>query len=121
MPLPGTSTIAPEFGIDNAAAALARANFINIVIVQGGVNANPNVAGSSGSSIELTAFASIGNPAMLVAKLSQTLMHGTLSAPAASIIQNAVGAQGADNPARCRAHSRLSHPVTRPISSGSDK
>ncbi len=53
--LPGSQELAPEFSIDDAATALARANFVNTVIVQGGVKPDPTVTGSTGTSIDLTA------------------------------------------------------------------
>jgi uncharacterized protein (DUF1800 family) len=96
--LPGTSTLAPEFAIDNAATALARANFINTVIMQGGAKPDPTVTGSTGSSISLTSVAASSDPTALVMLLNQTLMHGSLSAQASSIIEAAVGAQSTTNP-----------------------
>ncbi len=96
--LPGTATLAPEFAIENAATALARANYINTVIVQGGASANPTVSGSTGTSIPLSSFASITDPTALVAQLNQTLMHGSLSAQASAIIAAAVAAQNPASP-----------------------
>ena len=93
--LPGTSTLAPEFAIANAATALARANFINTVIVQGGAKPDPTVTGSTGTSISLNAFAATTDPAALVAQFNQTLMHGSLSAQASAIIATAVASQDA--------------------------
>src|SRR5580658_5870814 len=54
--IPGTQTTAPEFGIQNAATALARANFVNTVILQGGAAPSSSVTGSTGTSIGLSAF-----------------------------------------------------------------
>jgi uncharacterized protein (DUF1800 family) len=90
--LPGTQTFAPEFGIDNAATALARANFVNTLIMQNGAAPDANVAGSTGTSIDLTPFATTTDTAALVTQLNQTLMHGSLPADASTIIQNAVSA-----------------------------
>ena len=96
--LPGTSTLAPEFAIANAATALARANFINTVIVQGGAKPDSTVTGSTGTSISLNAFAATTDPAALVAQFNQTLMHGSLSAQASAIIATAVASQDAAVP-----------------------
>jgi uncharacterized protein (DUF1800 family) len=96
--LPGTSTLAPEFAIANAATGLARANFINTVILQGGAKADPTVTGSTGTSIPLSSFTSITDPAALVAQFNQTLMHGSLSAQASAIIASAVASQDSGNP-----------------------
>jgi hypothetical protein len=84
--IPGTQTAAPEFGIDNAATALARANFVNTVIMQGGAAPDPSVTGSTGTTIDLTPLASAADNAALVAQLNQTLMHGSLPSDASNII-----------------------------------
>ena len=44
----------PEFGIQNAATALARANFVNTLIMQNGAAPDPTVGGSTGTTINLT-------------------------------------------------------------------
>jgi hypothetical protein len=90
--LPGSQTLAPEFSIDNAATALARANFVNTVIIQGGANPDPTVVGSTGTSIDLTSLAATTDPTALIAQLNQTLMHGSLSSQASAIILSAVNA-----------------------------
>ncbi|MGO9987615.1 MAG: DUF1800 domain-containing protein [Steroidobacteraceae bacterium] len=90
--IPGTQTIAPEFGIENAATALARANFVNTVIMQGGAVPDPTVAGSTGTTINLAQFSSAANNAALIAQLNQTLMHGSLPSDASTIILAAANA-----------------------------
>jgi uncharacterized protein (DUF1800 family) len=96
--LPGTQTLAPEFGIQNAATALARANFVNTLIMGSGVAADPTVSGSTGTTISLTPFAASGTAAALVSQLNQTLMHGSLPADAGTLIQGAVGAVTSTDP-----------------------
>jgi hypothetical protein len=96
--LPGTETLAPEFGIENAATALARANFVNTVIMQGGAKPDPTVTGSTGTSIDLTALSAITYPNGLIDQLNQTLMHGSLSSAASAVILAAVNAQSATDP-----------------------
>jgi uncharacterized protein (DUF1800 family) len=96
--LPGTQTLAPEFGIDDAATALARANFVNTVIMQGGAKPDPTVTGSTGTSIDLTALSTITDPNALLAELNKILMHGGLSSPASAIIAVAVNAQSSIDP-----------------------
>jgi uncharacterized protein (DUF1800 family) len=108
--VPGTSTLAPEFGIDNAATALARANFINTVIMQGGAAPDLTVTGSTGTIIDLTPFKSAASYAALVAQLNQTLMHGSLPSDASNIIATAAGsiaASSTDPLAAARAASYL--------------
>jgi hypothetical protein len=92
--IPGTQTVAPQFGIENAATALARANFINTVIMQGGAAADPTVAGSTGTTINLTPLAGAANRSAMVAELNQTLMHGSLPSDAANIILAAANSAG---------------------------
>jgi uncharacterized protein (DUF1800 family) len=98
--IPGSQTLGPEFGIQNSATALARANFINTVIVQGGAAADPTVTGSTGTSINLTALASAPNTGVLIGQLNQTLMHGSLPSDASNIILTAadVAAGTSSNP-----------------------
>jgi uncharacterized protein (DUF1800 family) len=95
--IPGTQTIAPEFGIDNAATALARANFINTVIMHGGAAPDPTVSGSTGTSISLTSLAGAESNVTLIAQLNQTLMHGSLSSAASNIILTAVNSVAANS------------------------
>jgi uncharacterized protein (DUF1800 family) len=96
--LPGSQTLAPEFAIDNASTALARANFVNTVIVQGGAKPDPTVTGSTGTTIDLTSLASIADPTAMIAQLNQSLMHGSLSSAASGIILAAVNAQSTTDP-----------------------
>jgi uncharacterized protein (DUF1800 family) len=106
----GTHTLAPEFGIDNAATALARANFINTVIMQGGAPPDPTVTGSTGTTINLTPLSSAADTATLVAQLNQTLMHGSLPSDASNIIlaaANSAAAASTDPLAAARAASYL--------------
>jgi hypothetical protein len=95
--IPGTHTLAPEFGIQNAATALARANFVNTVIMQSGAAPDPTVTGSTGTTINLAPLASTGSNASLITQLNQTLMHGGLPSDASSIIQTAADAAAASS------------------------
>jgi uncharacterized protein (DUF1800 family) len=96
--LPGSQTLAPEFSIDNAATALARANFVNTVIMQGGAMPDPTVTASTGTSIDLSALAAITDPNALIAQLNQTLMHGSLSSAASGVMLAAINAQSPTDP-----------------------
>jgi uncharacterized protein (DUF1800 family) len=96
--IPGTQTLAPEFGIDNGATALARANFLNTVSMQSGAAPDPTVTGSTGTSINLTPLASTTDAAALIAQLNQTLMHGSLAADASNVILGAVNAVTSTDP-----------------------
>jgi uncharacterized protein (DUF1800 family) len=96
--LPGSQTLAPEFGIDNASTALARANFVNTVIMQGGASLDPTVIGSTGTTIDLTALAAVVDSNAMIAQLNQSLMHGSLSSAASAVILTAVNAQSTTDP-----------------------
>ena len=95
--IPGTQTLAPEFGIQNAATALARANFINTVIMRGGATPDPTVSGSTGTTINLAPLAGAGGNAALIAQLNQTLMHGSLPNDASNIILTAADTAAANS------------------------
>jgi uncharacterized protein (DUF1800 family) len=105
--LPGSQTLAPEFAIDDAATVLARANFVNTVIMQGGVTPDPTVTGSTGTTIDLTSVAAITEPAAMIAQLNQTLMHGSLSSQAGTVIQTALGAASTSELAAAQAATYL--------------
>jgi uncharacterized protein (DUF1800 family) len=95
--IPGTQTLAPEFGIQNAATALARANFINTVIMRAGATPDPTVTGSTGTTINLAPLATTGSNAALIAQLNQTLMHGSLPGDASNIIVTAADSAAASS------------------------
>jgi uncharacterized protein (DUF1800 family) len=108
--IPGTQTVAPEFGIDNAATALARANFVNTVIMEAGAAPDPTVPGSTGTSINLTPLSGASNNAALISQLNQILMHGSLPSDAGNIILytiNTVAANSDDPLAATRAATYL--------------
>jgi uncharacterized protein (DUF1800 family) len=108
--IPGTQTLGPEFGIDNAATALARANFVNTVIMKGGAAPDPTVTHSTGTTVILTSLSSAANNTALIAQLNQTLMHGSLADDASGIILSAANtaAAGSSDPlAAARAVSYL--------------
>lgn len=90
--IPGTQTLGPEFGIYNAATALAAANYVNTLIIQGGAAPDPTVSGSTGTSVDLTPFTGAANDSALVTQLNQKLMHGSLSSAASNIIVTAADA-----------------------------
>jgi uncharacterized protein (DUF1800 family) len=96
--LPGTQLLAPEFGIQNAATALARVNFLNTVIMGTGAVADPTVTGSTGTSINLSAFAAPASPSALISQLNTLLMHDSLPDDAANVIATAVAAQSTTDP-----------------------
>jgi uncharacterized protein (DUF1800 family) len=89
--IPGSGKVAPEFFIQDAATGLARSNFVNQLLFHSGAPADPTVKGSFGTMVDLSQFVR-GNPtpAEIVAELSATLMHGSLSKAAQDIIVSAL-------------------------------
>jgi uncharacterized protein (DUF1800 family) len=107
--IPGTQTLAPEFGIDNAATLLARANFINTLVMLGGAAPNATVAHSTGTSVSLNSFLGARDNMTMVAQLNQTLMHGSLPSDANNIVLAAADTVAASSkdplaPARAAAY-----------------
>ena len=98
--LPGTMRLAPEFYIQNAATGLSRANFVNQLLFGGGAAADPTVAGSSGTSVDLSPL--VGSPPLsadqLVDEIDTRLLHGSLSSPAHALIVTAVNAAPSSDP-----------------------
>ena len=87
--LPGTTTVAPEFGIDNASTVLARANFVNTVVTQGGAAPDTTVTGSTGTTLNLTPYSGATDNTTLITQLNQALMHGSLPSDASNIVLGA--------------------------------
>jgi uncharacterized protein (DUF1800 family) len=85
--------LAPEFGIHDANAAFACANFVYQLVYGNGAAADSAVPGSTGTRLDLTPFAALASdPAGLVDRLDVLLTHGTLSPSARTSIINAVAA-----------------------------
>ena len=98
--LPASTTFAPEFFIQDAATALARANFANQLIFNGGATPDPTVTASTGTTIALIPL--LGTPPLspdgLVNELNTLLMHGSLSSTAHGAIATAVNAAPITDP-----------------------
>lgn len=99
--IPGHSELGPEFAIQGAATALARINFVNQLVYGGGAAADPTVAQSSGTTLDLSSWmaaASSTDAAVVVSSLDQRLTHGSLSNAAQQSIAQAVAAFDASDP-----------------------
>jgi uncharacterized protein (DUF1800 family) len=98
--LPGTATLAPEFFIQTAATALARDNFVNQLVLNGGATADPTVTASTGTTVNLNAL--LGSPAytpdQLIDELNGLLMHGSLSSAAHAAMLTGVEAAPTTDP-----------------------
>ena len=94
--IPGTTSLGPEFGIQDTITALNRANFVYQLVYGGGAAADATVTGSTGTSLDLSSYqSSAANADTLVQQLNQQLLHGTLSPLAGATIAQAVNAVAA--------------------------
>ncbi|MGA9031108.1 MAG: DUF1800 family protein, partial [Sulfuricaulis sp.] len=94
--IPGTTSLGPEFGIQDTISVLNRANFVHQLVYGGGAGADANVTGSTGTSLDLSSYqSSATNADKLVEQLNQRMMHGTLSPVASATIAQAVNAVAA--------------------------
>ena len=97
--VPGTTALGPEFAIQNATSALARANFANTLAFAAAIGPDPTVYGATGTQLDWAPWAALaGTPAALVDRLDRLLMHGTLSPAAKAAIVPAVLAVPAPDP-----------------------
>jgi uncharacterized protein (DUF1800 family) len=94
--IPGTTLLGPEFGIQDTINALDRANFVYQLVYSGGAAADASVAGSTGTSLDLSSYqSSAANADTLVQQLNQRMMHGMLSPVASTTIAQGVNAVAA--------------------------
>src|SRR5437764_12693748 len=104
--LPGTSLVAPEFGILDTSSSYQRANLVNTLFLANSGNgialSSPNRP--SGTQTNYSAYqAQAGDPNALVGMLNTNLMHGTMSSSMRTSIINAVnGIASSDAAGRTR-------------------
>ncbi|HZQ62461.1 MAG TPA: DUF1800 family protein [Casimicrobiaceae bacterium] len=101
--IPGTSVLAPEFGIHNSNSAVARTNLI-YTLVYNGIAADNTVPNATGTKLNTQQFESLAsNPTALVDKVNQVLLGGALPSAVRDTIAQAVSAVAAsDAPNRAR-------------------
>lgn len=92
----GSELLGPEFQIYDSNRALLRAEFVYQLIYGGGVAPASNVYNSTGTSIDLTAFAR-QSPDDLLDDLDMRLTALRLSGPARDIIHDAVAGSATSN------------------------
>ena len=109
--LPNSATlVAPQFGVQNTTTTVSRFNFVNALVFNvNGIPADPSVAGSTGTKIDLSGLqASAATPPALVDRLDALMTHSTLTAAEKNAIIAAVNAVAAtDATARVRAAAYL--------------
>ena len=97
--IPGTSLIAPQFGIHNTNTVLHRMNFAYDMIYNGGYEADGDVPNAIGTQLDLTPFSNAAaDPVKLVALVNDRLFGGGMPLGIKAEITNAVTALPADDP-----------------------
>jgi uncharacterized protein (DUF1800 family) len=75
--IPGTTLVAPQFGIHNTNTVLHRANFVSEMIDEGGWGPDSELPGAVGTKIDVTPYRNVAaNPAQLVTMINQRLFGG---------------------------------------------
>ena len=103
--IPGTSIVAPQFGIHNTNTVLSRLGFAYDMIYGGGYDPDSSVTGATGTQVDLSPFVALGaSPAQLVARVNALLFGGGMPPGVQSEILAAVALLPASDPdARARA------------------
>jgi len=97
--IPGTSLVAPQFGIHNTNTVLHRMNFAYDMIYNGGYGPDGDVPNAIGTAVDLKAFASVAaDPTRLVAMVGDILFGGGMPLGIKAEITAAVNAMPADDP-----------------------
>ena len=75
--IPGTTLLAPQFGIHNTNTVLHRANFVSEMIDEGGWSPDTELAGAVGTKIDITPFRNVAaSPSQLVNLINAKLFGG---------------------------------------------
>jgi hypothetical protein len=91
--VPETQLLGPEFGVQNATTAIARANFANGLLFVNSIAPDNTVYGATGTTLDLSPYQAVaGDAAALAARLDRNLLAGRMSAPMREAIMSAVNA-----------------------------
>ncbi len=75
--IPGTTLVAPQFGIHNTNTVLHRANFVSEMIDDGGWSPDTELAGAIGTKIDVKPYRDLAaSPAQLVTAINERLFGG---------------------------------------------
>jgi uncharacterized protein (DUF1800 family) len=98
--VPGTGLTGPEFQLFTSATAIARANVMNALFFGvNGIGADPTVYGSTGTQVDLSAYAAVaGDAGALADRANAYLMNGTMPAAMRGAIVTAVNAVPSSDP-----------------------
>jgi hypothetical protein len=91
--IPGTTLVAPQFGIHNTNTVLHRANFVHEMIDGGGWSPDSELAGAVGTKVDLTPYRAVADkPAELVKLVNARLFGGGMPLGLRDEIYDAVAA-----------------------------
>jgi hypothetical protein len=96
--IPGTALLGPEFGIENAATAFSRSNFVNTIVFGSGVAPDATLNNAIGTSVDLSYLQSISDPAQMIQQINMLMFAGNMSAGLQNAIMTAVLAVPASQP-----------------------
>jgi uncharacterized protein (DUF1800 family) len=92
-PIIGTRLVGPAFGIFNVNTAFSRLNYINQLVIWGGMTVDTSIPGALGTRVSLTAFeADADNPTVLVDRLANLATGGRMTSASKQAIVAAVAA-----------------------------
>ncbi|HVO86901.1 MAG TPA: DUF1800 family protein [Casimicrobiaceae bacterium] len=75
--VPGTDLTAPPMGIHNTNTVLARSNFVQQLLYEGGLDRDDEVAGATGTKLDIRAYAALaGDARKLVTEIDNRLFGG---------------------------------------------
>lgn len=95
--IPGTTLLGPEFGIENAATAFARSNFVNTMVFGNAIAPDATLTNAIGTSIDLSFLQAISDPAQMIQQLNMLMFAGNMSPALQNAIMTAVLAVPATN------------------------
>ena len=91
--IPGTTLVAPQFGIHNTNTVLHRANFVHEMIDDGGWSPDSELAGAVGTKVDLKPYRAVADrPAELVKLINARLFGGGMPLGLRDEIYSAVAA-----------------------------
>ena len=91
--LPGSTLLAPEFGVQNATTSVARANFASGLVFASSIAPDNTVYGATGTTLDLASYQAVAaDAAALAARLDRNLLAGRMTPAMRNAIASAVNA-----------------------------
>jgi uncharacterized protein (DUF1800 family) len=97
--VPGTVTLAPEFGLQDSTTSISRINVANTLLMGNAIAPSAAVFGATGTGVDLTALQALAgsDPGAMVDRLGRIFLAGAMSAKMRSTILTAVNAIAASD------------------------